>query len=287
MSENTAKSTENLFANVLASKASEAAGAAATAPATAPTAPAIPDEQPAPQSPTELDMLKQRARVMGIPFSNNIGLEALRAKVNAKLDAESDDSQANEDPNVANDVGVANQEKQADASTSDVDKDAEIAALQAKLAALTNAPVASAPAKVVTAPAASAKLTPRQAANARRQELYNEQMKLVRLRIQNLNPNKANLPGEIFVVANRVLGAVKKYIPYGEQTDNGYHVPNWVYEQLKEREFQSIKVTKDSRGREKVETRMVREFALEVLPPLTERELAQLAAAQAAAGGLD
>lgn len=279
MSENTAKSTENLFANVLASKASEAVGAAATVPATAPTAPAIPDEQSAPQSPTELDMLKQRARVMGIPFSTNIGLEALRAKVNAKLNAESDDSQANEDPNV-NDDDVANQEKQADASTSDVDKDVEIAALQAKLTALTNAPVAS-------APAASAKLTPRQAANARRQELYNEQMKLVRLRIQNLNPNKANLPGEIFVVANRVLGAVKKYIPYGEQTDNGYHVPNWVYEQLKEREFQSIKVTKDSRGREKVETRMVREFALEVLPPLTERELAQLAAAQAAAGGLD
>lgn len=119
-----------------------------------------------------------------------------------------------------------------------------------------------------------------------RQKMYNEEMKLVRLRITNLDPKKKDLPGEIFTVANEILGAVKKYIPYGEATDNGYHVPYIIYRQLREREFLNIKTRKDNRGRTIVETNMSREFALEILPPLTQKELDRLAASQAAAAGM-
>lgn len=36
----------------------------------------------------QLQLLKDRATTMGIHFSNNIGIEALRKKINAKLDGE-------------------------------------------------------------------------------------------------------------------------------------------------------------------------------------------------------
>jgi hypothetical protein len=205
------------------------------------------ETEDAPPAVTELDMLKNRARLMGVVFSNNIGLEALKAKINAKLEGEAKaEIEPEDDDN--------EEEEVVETKTKGEPKDEPVAP--------------------------KVKKTPYQV-------MFEEQMKLVRLRITNLNPAKKDLPGEIFTVANKILGSVKKFVPYGEATENGYHVPVFIYNQLKEREFQNIKTRKDSRGRVIVETGMAREFALEVLPPLTELELAKLAAAQAAAKGMD
>jgi hypothetical protein len=235
---------------------------------------------------SEIDMLKSRARLMGIKFSNNIGLEALKAKVNAKLEGETNDDNSNDDDDETqedkDDEGPAETKGDVNEVTDLApvdDRDALIAELQAKLAAATQTP-----AKVVTNSSVSTKSS---AKKSKRSEMIKKQMRLVRLRITNLNPAKKDLPGEIFTFANSVLGAVRKYVPYGEATENGYHVPYCIYTQLKWREFLNIKVRKDSRGKEHVETNMAREFALEELPQLTERELAQLASSQAAAKGMD
>lgn len=190
--------------------------------------------------PDELTMLKQRAKLMGINFSGNIGLDALRAKVNAKLDGEKEEPE----------------------SAQGVIYDADSVS-GSKLYTSDPQPVKS-----------------------ERQQMMDEEMKLVRLRITNMDPKKKDLTGEIFTVANKVVGTVKKFIPYGAATDNGYHVPNIIYRQLKEREFLNIKTRKDNRGRTIVETSMAREFALEVMPQLTPQELARLAASQAAAAGM-
>lgn len=247
-----ALSSENLFAGVLKNK--DAAAPAETAAAvtqTAPVEPVVP-ETPEPQV-TELDMLKNRARLMGIQFSNNIGVDALRAKVQAKIDGQVENAEKNEtnddDENLLRDP---------------LDHDGD----GRKGGSLSKQQAASKPISF-------------------RQQMLDEQLKLVRLRITNLDPKKKDLPGEIFTFANRVIGAVRKFIPYGEATENGYHVPFCIYQQLKEREFLNIKTRKDSRGRTIVETGMAREFALEVLEPLTEKELNRLAASQAAAQGTD
>lgn len=184
----------------------------------------------------ELEMLKNRARIMGITFSNNIRADTLRARIKAQLEGED--------------------QQQEEVEASKDGKDAQ-------------------------------ELTPIQKKMAKRQKMVREQMRLVRVRVTNLNPNKKNLPGEIFTFANETLGAVRKYVPYGEVTENGYHIPYCIYNQLKSREFLLIKTRKGRNGRPVVETSMAREFALEVLPPLTEKEIAQLAAAQAAKGGLN
>jgi len=56
---------------------------------------------------------------------------------------------------------------------------------------------------------------------------------------------------------------------------------------MKDRKFLSIKTRKGPKGQTIVEQQMAREFALEMLDPLTEKELAQLSTAQLASGGLN
>jgi len=121
-----------------------------------------------------------------------------------------------------------------------------------------------------------------------RQQIYEEQMKLVRIRITCMDPKKKDLPGEIFTIANEYLGTVRKFVPFGEVTDDGFHVPYCIYTMLEERRFLNIRTRKDKRtGVEHPETSWAREFAIEILPPLTPDELKRLAIAQAAAGSID
>lgn len=119
-----------------------------------------------------------------------------------------------------------------------------------------------------------------------RQKMKKEQMKLVRVRITNMNPNKKDLAGEIFTVASKYLGIVKKFVPYGEATEDGYHLPLVMLNQLKSRKFLSIKTRRDrTNGNIIVDQRWAPEFAIEELEPLTPVELKELAASQAAKGG--
>ena len=104
----------------------------------------------------ELALLKERAKQMGIPFSNNISLETLRKRISDKMEGK-------EEPEVNTLTG-----------------DAEIAAI-------TSAPV---------------KLDAKQNALALRKMMQREQMKLVRVRITNMDPKKKDLPGEIWTVSN-------------------------------------------------------------------------------------
>lgn len=121
-----------------------------------------------------------------------------------------------------------------------------------------------------------------------REKLHLKHMALVRCRIQCLDPKKKDLRGEIFTIGNEVLGTVRKFVPFGEVTDGGYHIPHCIFRMMQNRRFVNITITKErGTGREVVKTALAKEFAIEVLPPLTPRELARLATAQAAAGSVD
>lgn len=216
-----------------------------------------------PAAPTELQMLKERAKLMDIKFSNAIGVDALKAKIAAKLAGEADNT--NEDG-------------------------AEV------VSPVQEAPVPLAPTAAPTPPD-EPKLNPLEgdvagkkpaAVMTERERVLADSMKLVRCRVTNMNPAKGNLHGEMFTVANKFIGTVKKFVPYGEATDDGYHMPNVIYEDLASRKFLQIRTVKDKRtGVERVESTWVREFSLEVLPQLTQEELNRLAIAQAAAGSVD
>jgi hypothetical protein len=211
------------------------------------------------QLPDELSVLKDRARMMGITFSNNIGLDALRAKVKAAQEGEDNEDARTEDDN-GEDEAEAPSDRLINPDTKLVIPSSERIGKETKAEALARF----------------------------RTELLNEQMRLIRIRVQNLNPLKAEVPGEILTVANEFIGTVRKYIPYGEATDDGYHVPYCLLLQMQERKFQHITTTKDRKtGSPVVNTRWTKEFAIEILPPLTKEELKQLAQAQIAAGSVD
>lgn len=198
-----------------------------------------PDDLP---MPSELDMLKARATMMGVEFSNNIGIDTLRARVNAAMEGSEAPKEVSKAKDDAPEVNALTGE------AADVDPDAGLTT---------------------------------------RQILQRDQMKLVRVRITNLDPKKKDLQGEVITVANEFLGTVRKFVPFGEVTDEGYHIPYCIYNMLSERVFLHIRTFKDKRtGQIQIEQKEVREFALEVLPPLTPKELAALATAQQAAGGL-
>lgn len=113
-----------------------------------------------------------------------------------------------------------------------------------------------------------------------------EQLKLIRVRIVCLNPMKKDLEGEIVTVANGVVGSVRKFIPFGEASENGYHIPQILLTELQSRKFNQIRTKKGINGTISADpSRLVPEFAIEILPPLTQDELTQLARTQAAAAG--
>ena len=210
------------------------------------------------REPTEMELLKQRADMLGVTYSNNIGIETLRKRV--------------EDAMAGNPQDPEPESQEAAPSMESLTAD-----LAAQVAAASSVKPVGLNPLVQDEPAAPTKTI------SLREHMRLTQMKLVRVRIQNLDPKKANLPGEIFAVANEYLGDVKKYIPFGEVTDNGYHIPYCLYKMLKNRRFLNVRERKDRDGKIHVETSWVKEFALELLPDLTPEELKQLATAQIAA----
>jgi len=108
-----------------------------------------------------------------------------------------------------------------------------------------------------------------------RTKLRNEALKLVRIRVTCMNPDKKAWQGELFDIGNAVLGSVKKFVPFN--VDAGYHVPNIIYEHIKQRKYQKHFEVKTSNGRKITKSSLVPEFAVEILDPLTKTELKELA----------
>lgn len=119
------------------------------------------------------------------------------------------------------------------------------------------------------------------------QRLQRDEMKLVRVRINCVNPAKADIHGEIICIANKYLGIVKKFVPFGDATEEGYHLPHCLYTEMKSRKYLSLRSYKDRKTQQTVvEQKWLPEFSIEVLDPLSEKELAELARMQAAKEGL-
>ena len=173
--------------------------------------------------------LKRKADLLGVTYSNNIGIDSLRTR-----------------------IAEAQAENKPDDET-----------------------------EAVAAPKLTSKMAIRQKQRA-------EQLKLIRCRIVNMNPNKSEITGEFVTVRTKYLGTVSKMIPFGDETDNGYHIPYILYKELKSRQFLQTKVKKSKNGQQRLPvSRWVNEFSIEVLEPLTPEELKKLAAQQAASAGIE
>lgn len=169
------------------------------------------------KSVSELDILKQQADTLGIKYSPNIGVETLKNKISAVIEAPSEEK----------------------TETQKVDA---------------------------------------------RQELWNDAMRLVRLEIHNVNPAKSSLKGEFYTVANKIIGKVTKFVPYGD-AGKSYHVPNCIYQLLEEKKYLAFR--DDSSAPNGKKTELIPEFNNKVLTPLTQEELEELKKAQLAGNHID
>lgn len=106
-----------------------------------------------------------------------------------------------------------------------------------------------------------------------------EASELVRVVVACMNPNKREWEGEIISVGNSVVGNFKKFVPFN--IEEGYHIPKAIYNYLVERECQIFVNGKDARGNKTRVGKLIKEFNITVLDPLTEEELKDLAQNQA------
>lgn len=174
----------------------------------------------------EKEVLMQRADKLGIKYSNNIGLETLRERINAKLEERE---------------AVVEEEEEEQ------------------------------PKKKETKTAAQVKETAVQKARK-------EALKLVRVNITSMENTKNNLSGEIFTVSNAVVGTIKRYVPFGVD----WHIEQILLNTLKEKEFQRFGTEKTPGGQTVRRAKSVPAYAIQILPPLTEKELEDLRKSQLA-----
>lgn len=204
--------------------------------------------------PTEKQILMDRAKKLGITFSNNITVEKLREKINEKLEPTEDQT---DEPEAGEEQGDNGDEPEVNPFEEAAEPD-------------------------------YSKMDPTQKRIAIRQKMMKEKMALVRIRIACMNPDKKNVPGEVITVSNKYLGNIKKFIPYGEESEEGWHVERVIYDDLNNRKFLEKGQRRDKRtGRMVPFARWRKEFAIEVLPQLTKDDLKILANQQAAAGSID
>lgn len=107
-----------------------------------------------------------------------------------------------------------------------------------------------------------------------------EANKLVRVRINCMNPNKKKFPGEIFSVGSAKVGTFKKFVPFNNTIT---HIPNIIYQFLNEKKCALFYEVKTPKGMIK-KSKLINEFAIEVLPALTKKEMEDLAKRQAMSG---
>lgn len=122
-----------------------------------------------------------------------------------------------------------------------------------------------------------------------RQVVRAKALRLHRVKITNLDPSDSQLNGAIITAVNKYTGKVAKYVPFSEEEHpNGYHIPEIILNQLKNQKFPLRKEIKGGQfGVKKYKTTMINKFSIVELPPLTDKERAELAAHQRASHAID
>lgn len=207
------------------------------------------DQDLIPTPEQQLETLKARADLLKIQYHPSIGLEKLQEKINAKLAETSEQAQES-----------SKKEPEAPSAASP-SVQAEIPEVEGQVVDVEETPM------------------------QRRDRKRKEANELVRIRVTCMNPAKREWEGEMFSAGNSLVGNVSKYVPFNN--DEGWHVPRIIFNMIKDRECQVFVSKRDDRGNVTRQGKLIKEFAVEVMPDLTVEELHDLAQRQAMAGSID
>ena len=110
--------------------------------------------------------------------------------------------------------------------------------------------------------------------------VWKKAMKLVRVQISCNNPNKTSYQGEIFSARNKFIPEVKKFVPFNVPT----HVPQILLNMIKEKQLQTFVTEKLPNGMQTKRSKLVPEYSITVLSPLTSEEFNAIRQKQLAEG---
>lgn len=214
------------------------------------------------------EVLRAIATHLNISFSGNTGVNTLKTNILSDLMEKEDEDDM--DPN-----------------------DPIVQALKRKQETKNVTPT-KAPSVLDLSKAALAKLDPtleKWTEVERRAIVQAKALKLHRVRISNLDPNDSAVPGAIITVYNKYVGKVSKFIPFDGTSENGYHVPQIILDELKSRTFNMRKEQPNRNGQsfgvKNYKTSIMKKFSIEYLPELTDHEIKTLADDQKARGAID
>lgn len=98
--------------------------------------------------------------------------------------------------------------------------------------------------------------------------------KLVRVIVRPLDPRRTQLDGELVMTGNSAIGTTGKFVPFNVEA--GFHIPEIIYNTLKDRTFTEFYTVEDKDGNEHTKSRQKKAFIIEVLDPLTEAEIQEI-----------
>ena len=98
--------------------------------------------------------------------------------------------------------------------------------------------------------------------------------KLIRVIVRPLDPRRTQLDGELVMTGNSAIGTTGKFVPFNVEA--GFHIPEIIYNTLKDRTFTEFYTVQDKDGNEHTKSRQKKAFIIEVLDPLTEAEIQEI-----------
>ena len=219
----------------------------------------------------ELQHLKEIAAKLGLEHSPNIGVETLRGKIrdycgtlNMPLDDEALEGIFSENP-IATDNESETKLSETIDNSSQTNSISNVSTTDNEIEKLANLTFASAD---------------RKQAEKEEHDVQKKAMKLVRCIITCNNPNKRSYQGEIFCVRNKSVDMVKKMVPFNVPT----HVPQILLNMIKEKQLQHFTAKRLPNGIESKTVKLVPEYNIEILPPLTAEEFNAIKQKQLAEG---
>ncbi len=209
------------------------------------------------ESETDIEIVRQKAKDLGIKFSGNSALDTIKNKILEHLAA----------------VAKGEVETQNTPAVIDEDDDEPIEVAKAIPAGPTIEELLEMDAKTTKDPV------------LRRKIIRAKALKVSRVIITNLDPNEAELDSVHVTALNKYTGKRSRIVPF----DVPWHVEEILLNQLRSERVVLRKAKKNGKFgvKEYHDPTYVKKYSIEVLPHLTEEERLELAAAQRASGAID
>lgn len=221
---------------------------------------------------TDIEVVRAWATDLEISFSGNSGIGTIQKKIVGHLEAfNDDDDDENEDA--------------PEADTSEMDALLGVTAADKEEVIEVAKPAPKGPTIAELLEMDPTKIPD---ATLRRQVIRAQALKLVRISLANIDPADAQLPGAVISVTSKYTGKVSKYVPFGDENEAGWHVPQIILDYLQTQKFVLRKEIRGGQfGIKRYKTSYAKKYSIGILPPLSKDELANLAAKQQASHAID